>query len=70
MKVFYTIDGVEQQKQVTLVPPRLSERIEYIAPPDAYDYAYEVTWRLRGDRTVTSGRRTGNSAVLFVDELP
>jgi hypothetical protein len=72
VKVFYDLGSGEQVKQATLVPAKgqLSQAVEFMLPADRLDYAYEVTWQLTGNRTVTSGRRTSTNAVLFVDELP
>ena len=39
-------------------------------PAEQYDYDYEISWRLRGNRSVTSGRQSTSEPVLFVDELP
>jgi hypothetical protein len=72
VKVFYQLGGREQVKQVTLNPAKgqLSDRLEFLLPADKLDYSYEVTWRLSGNRAVSSGRRSASDAVLFVDELP
>jgi len=72
VRLFYTLAGVEKSKTVTLNPAKnqLSEKVEFMMPADAADYAYEITWQLTGNRTRTSGRQTANSALLFVDEVP
>lgn len=72
VKLFYDLGSGEQVKQATLNPAKnqLSQSVEFMLPKDKLDYAYEVTWRLSGNRTVTSGRRTASDSVLFVDELP
>jgi hypothetical protein len=72
VKVFYTLGGVEKAKTITLnaAKNQLSEKIEFMLPADVTDYAYEITWQLTGNRTRSSGRQTGNSGVLFVDEVP
>jgi len=71
-RVYYDLGAGEQAKQVTLnaTKGQLSDRFEFMLPADQYAYAYEVTWRLRDGSTRSSGRRTSNEAVLFVDELP
>jgi hypothetical protein len=70
--VFYTLGGVEKAKTVTLnaAKNQLSEKVEFMLPADVTDYTYEITWQLTGNRTRSSGRQTGNSGVLFVDEVP
>jgi hypothetical protein len=71
VKIYYTQGGVEQVKQTTLnvAKGQLSDRIDFILPAGTTDYDYQIDWTLKGSRTATSGRKTGNSAVLFVDEL-
>jgi hypothetical protein len=71
VKLFYRLGDAEQVKQVTLNPAKgqLSDRIDYIQPAGAFDYDYEIVWQLKGNRTVTSGRRHGNQGILFVDEV-
>jgi hypothetical protein len=72
VKVFYTLAGTEKSKSVTLnaAKKQLSEKIEFMLPADTTEYAYEITWQLTGNRTRTSGRQTGSSGVIFVDEVP
>lgn len=72
VRLFYTLAGVEKSKSVTLNASKnqLSEKVEFMLPTDATDYAYDITWQLTGNRTRSSGRLTGSSAVLFVDEVP
>ena len=72
VRLFYTLAGVEKSKSVTLnaAKNQLSEKVEFMLPVDATDYAYDITWQLTGNRTRNSGRQTGSSGVLFVDEVP
>src|SRR6185437_9523278 len=72
VKIFYNLGGTEQVKQVTLnaTKAQLSEKIEFMLPANNFNYDYEITWRLRGDRIVSSGRRSGSDSIMFVDELP
>lgn len=72
VKLFYKMGGKEFFKAISLNPSRnqLSEKVLFVAPTDVGEYEYEVTWRLRGNRVVSSGRLTGSDNVLFVDELP
>jgi len=71
VKIYYKLGGTEQMKQVTLNPGKgqLSDRIDFILPGDQQSYDYEIKWTLKGNRTATSGRKTGSDAVLFVDEV-
>jgi hypothetical protein len=70
VKIFYNLGDTEQVKQVTLnaTKGQLSDRIDFILPSGAADYDYEITWQLKGNRTVSSGRRHASQSVLFVDE--
>ncbi|TXF90275.1 hypothetical protein FUA23_07080 [Neolewinella aurantiaca] len=72
VKLYYTMGEKEFFKAISLNPSRnqLSEKILFVAPTDVGEYEYEVTWRLRGNRVVSSGRLTASDNVLFVDELP
>jgi hypothetical protein len=74
VSVFYRLDEQDpaQARQVTLnaATTPLASRIEFIAPKDRLEYDYEMTWRLSGNRTVSSGRKTTSSTILFVDEPP
>lgn len=73
VKVFYKDpNGAEQMKQVTLNPAggQLSQKLDYIRPPDANDYAYEISWRMKDGRTVTSGRKTANDDFILCDQIP
>ncbi|MGH2628743.1 MAG: hypothetical protein ACRDHY_19060, partial [Anaerolineales bacterium] len=72
VKVFYELGGAEQVKQVTLnaAKGQLSEQVEFMLPAGKQDFEYEIVWQLKGNRAVSSGRKNGSAAVLFVDELP
>ncbi len=48
----------------------LSESMGLMLPTGSEAYDYEVNWRLRGNKTVSSGRQSGVGSILFVDELP
>jgi hypothetical protein len=73
VKVFYkpAPDAPEQVRQVTLnaAAEAVAGRLEFISPRDVLDYDYEITWRLTGNRTATSGRQTTSSTILHVDEV-
>ena len=72
VELFYQLGGEERSRRVTLNPAdeQLSEKVEFLAPADQYEYEYEISWRLRGNRSVSSGRQSSTEAILFVDELP
>ncbi len=72
VKLFYKVEDKEFTKQATLITSRdnLSQKLEYISLPSSLEYDYEITWRLKGNKTITSGRQTSSDSLLFVDELP
>jgi hypothetical protein len=72
VQLFYQLGGEERTERVTLSPrkDRLSSVVEYLAIPGDYDYEYEVSWRLQGNQSESSGRLSSNEGMLFVDELP
>jgi hypothetical protein len=72
VKVYYSLGDSEQVKQTTLNigKGQLSDRIDFILPAGKVDYGYQIDWTLKGNKTATTGRKTANSAVLFVDEVP
>jgi hypothetical protein len=39
-------------------------------PANEFEYEYEISWQLRGNRTVSTERQPATAAILFVDELP
>jgi hypothetical protein len=70
VKVFYDLGGTPQVKQATLDPAKpQSSQIEFMALPGTVDYEYEVTWRLKGNRTVSSGRQKASESWLDVSEV-
>jgi hypothetical protein len=71
VKIFYNLGDAEQVRTTTLNPSKgqLSDRLDFILPSNVVDYDYEITWQLKGNRTVSSGRKRANQSVLFVDEV-
>lgn len=72
VKIFYKLGDQEYTKVETLNPSSgvFTLPVEYISPEQEYSYEYEISWRLRGGKVVNSGRKSSESSVLFVDELP
>ncbi|MDW3651821.1 MAG: hypothetical protein R8P61_32380 [Bacteroidia bacterium] len=72
VKIFYKLGDQEYTKVETLNPSSgvFTLPVEYISPEQEYSYDYEINWRLRGGKVVNSGRKSSESSVLFVDELP
>ncbi len=69
--IHYRLGQVEQKRTATLDAGRqpLSKRIDFLMPAGSQEYDYEIVWQLKGNRTVSSGRKRGSSAILFVDEV-
>lgn len=72
VNVYYKLDGKEYQVVETINPTSniYAKPVNYTTPANKYEYEYEITWRLSGGKTVESGRKTGDSSILFVDEIP
>ena len=72
MKIFYNLGETEQVKSVTLnaTKGQLSDKIDFILPADKANYDYQIDWRLKGNKVVSSGRKSASDAILFVDEVP
>ncbi|WEK35043.1 MAG: hypothetical protein P0Y53_21350 [Candidatus Pseudobacter hemicellulosilyticus] len=72
VKLFYTLNGNEHTKVVTLNPSRnqLSERVEFLLPANSFDFQYQVNWKLANSTERNSERLPANGAIVFVDNLP
>ena len=72
VKIFYNLGETEQVKSVTLnaTKGQLSDKIDFILPADKANYDYQIDWRLKGNKVVSSGRKSASDAILFVDEVP
>jgi hypothetical protein len=72
VKIYYDLGGGEMARQETLNASKgeLSRIIEFMSPENDFDYDYEISWSLRGNRNLSTGRQSASSAILFVDELP
>lgn len=71
VKLFYKVGNSEEVQQVTLMPSReqFSSTIDIMLPKGTLDYEYEITWRLTGNKTTSSGRQSTSESILFVDEV-
>ena len=70
--LYYSIGGEEQQSKKTLNTFRnqYSESMEILLPHEVFDYEYEIQWRIKGNKIISSGRQQSGESILFVDELP
>jgi len=71
VKLYYDLAGAPQVKQATLDASKpQTVQIEFMTLPETLDYEYEITWRLKGNRTVSSGRQKGSDSLLYVGDVP
>jgi hypothetical protein len=70
VKLFYKLGDREQARQLTInaAAEKPAGQIEFVAEKDALDFDYEITWALTGNRSVSSGRKTTSSTILFIDD--
>jgi hypothetical protein len=72
VQVFGNAGGLEQVSQVTLDTSRgeLSKTIETLLPRGQGSYEYQIQWRLKGNKSLSSGRQKTDQDILYLDELP
>jgi hypothetical protein len=70
VKVTYSLGGKEQIRNLRLDPKKtLSGQIDLLMPAQVLAYDYEISWILKTGKTVSSGKRPGNSSLIFADNL-
>ncbi|MEK7256561.1 MAG: hypothetical protein AAB316_17530 [Bacteroidota bacterium] len=72
VKFFYDYGGGEKVEAVTLKggDQATAQLAEFMLKNGQYDFEYEVTWRLKGNRSLSSGRKKSSDTLLYVDEIP
>lgn len=72
VKIYYQLGGEERVRLTSLNPSTepLSKTVEFMLPADVFEYEYEISWRLYGNESVTSGRQKTSEPTLYVDEVP
>ncbi len=72
VKFFYDYGAGEKVESVTLKSTdQITAQIaEFMLKTDRYDYEYEIVWRVKGNKTFTSGRKKASETLLYVDEIP
>jgi hypothetical protein len=72
VKVFYKVGQQEMIKQIRLNcrNEQYSAQLDIITPRSEMGYDYEITWYLGSGSSITSGRKTSASSMLFVDQIP
>jgi len=68
----YTLFGKPLSQQVTLRArdEAPEKEIEYVCLDGDFNYEYELSWRLRGNKRVTTDRLKTNETIIYCDELP
>ncbi len=64
--------GDARVRQTTLNTTRgqLSGELSFVSPADQLEYEYEIQWRLRGNRSVSSGVQRTDQEILYIDPPP
>jgi hypothetical protein len=72
VQVFYDVAGAEQSRQLTLnvAKGQVGDKVEILSEPNQSNYAYQLTWQLKGNKTVQTQRQTTVSDIVYVDDLP
>lgn len=72
VKLFYTLNGNELTKVVTLNPSKnqLSEKVDFLLPANSFDFQYQINWKLTNNQDRSSNKLPGNGAIVFVDNMP
>jgi hypothetical protein len=70
LRVFYTIAGIEQMKQVTLNTSNgfSSTSIDYLLPTGQSEYEYEIEW-LKGNTSIKSKRIKTSQGTINVEPV-
>jgi hypothetical protein len=72
VQVFSKVGSQERVVQVTLDTGKgeLSKTLDFLTPSQATEYEYEIKYRLKGNRTLTTGRKKTDQDILYLDQLP
>ncbi len=72
IKIYYPLFGKEMTKQATIKTSQKSFSIpfDYIHTRGDLNYEYEISWHMKGGKSVSSGRKKGDGDVLYCDEFP
>ena len=71
VKIYYQLGDKEEVKTVSMMPSReqYSSSVDIMLPEGVLEYEYEISWRLYGNKSHSSGRQRTSEMILFVDEL-
>jgi hypothetical protein len=70
--VYSILPGGERPVEASLNVGRgeRSGTLDFLLPAQQLSYDYEIRWRLRGGDTRTTGRRTTDQDILYIDDVP
>jgi len=71
VKVNYMLGDKEQTKTLRLDPRKavLSGQIEVLMPANVLTYDYEINWFLKSGKVESTGKRPGETSMIFADTL-
>jgi cell division septation protein DedD len=71
VKFYYNTGTSERMEQVNIRADggNTATRVEFVLPDGKYEYEYEITWRLAGNKEVKTPRTKSSSSLLYVDEV-
>ncbi len=72
VKIYYNTGSGERIEQVNIKAdgPNTATKIEFVLPEGKYEYEYEITWRIAGNKEVKTPRTKSTSTFLYADEVP
>ncbi len=72
VKIYYSTGSGERIEQVNIKAdgPNTATKIEFVLPEGKYEYEYEITWRIAGNKEVKTPRTKSTSTFLYADEVP
>ena len=72
VKFYYKNGTVERMEQVNIRTDgsNTATKVEFVLPDGQYEYEYEITWRLSGNKEIKTPRTKSNSTFLYADEMP
>ena len=72
VKFYYNTGGTERLEQINIRTDATTtaSKVEFVLPDGKYEYEYEITWRLSGNKEVKTPRTKSTSTFLYADEMP
>ncbi len=72
VKFYYDFGAGEKVEAVTIKSSddMTAQIAEFMLKNGSYDYQYEIIWRVKGNKTFSTGRKNASETLLYVDEIP